>query len=386
MTLTHRTLVAAFLFALLGSAAQTQNAPVPDRVIQFPDVPGYLTLACDFHTHTVFSDGSVWPDIRVQEAMRDGLDAIAVTEHLEYQPNDDDIPNPDRNRPYEIALASARDRGLIVLNGAEITRDMPPGHANAIFVQDANRLLLDDPLAVYREAVRQGAFTFWNHPNWTSQRDDGIATLTEMHLDLIRAGLLHGIEVVNDVTYSDEALQIALDHDLTIIGTSDVHGLIDWQFDVPNGGHRPVTLVFAAERSAAGIREALMRRRTAVWFDNTLIGREELLQPLVAASLQVTDVRYGGRTSVLNVTIENRSDAAYILKNDSPFTFHGRSDVVTLAPHSMTRLQVKTVDRVASLTLAFEVLNAVIAPGTHPRVVLEIAVPGVPSREEPEQP
>ena len=41
--------------------------------------------------HSVFSDGSVWPDIRVEEAKKDGLDVIAITEHLEYQPWKDDI-------------------------------------------------------------------------------------------------------------------------------------------------------------------------------------------------------------------------------------------------------------------------------------------------------
>ena len=50
------------------------------RTIDFPDIPGYQTLLCDFHIHTVFSDGSVWPDIRVQEAVKDGLDAISLTE------------------------------------------------------------------------------------------------------------------------------------------------------------------------------------------------------------------------------------------------------------------------------------------------------------------
>ena len=45
--------------------------------------------------HSVFSDGSVWPDIRVEEAKKDGLDVIAITEHLEYQPWKDDIPHPN---------------------------------------------------------------------------------------------------------------------------------------------------------------------------------------------------------------------------------------------------------------------------------------------------
>ena len=52
-----------------------------DRTIEFPNVTGYKTLVCDLHMHTVFSDGSVWPNIRVQEAKRDGVHVIATTEH-----------------------------------------------------------------------------------------------------------------------------------------------------------------------------------------------------------------------------------------------------------------------------------------------------------------
>ena len=60
--------------------------------INFPDILGYETLKCDFHMHTVFSDGQVWPTTRVDEAVREGLDAIAITDHIEYQPHKDDIP------------------------------------------------------------------------------------------------------------------------------------------------------------------------------------------------------------------------------------------------------------------------------------------------------
>lgn len=49
--------------------------------VNVPDVPGYLTLKCDFHIHTVFSDGKVWPTVRSEEAWREGLEAIAITEH-----------------------------------------------------------------------------------------------------------------------------------------------------------------------------------------------------------------------------------------------------------------------------------------------------------------
>lgn len=344
------------------------------RVIDFPDVQGYETLSVDLHTHTVFSDGSVWPTIRAEEAIRDGLDAVAITDHLEYQPHQDDIPHPNRNRSYEIARASAEGHDLIVINGSEVTREMPPGHANAVFVEDANRLLDDDAMTVFREAERQGAFTFWNHPMWTAQQPSGIASLTDMHRTLIQEGLLDGIEVVNEHTYSAEALQIALDHDLTIVGTSDIHGLIDWDYEVHHGGHRPVTLAFVNERSAEGLQEALQAGRTAVWYDNLLIGREEHVTRLLDAALIIEQAQYQGDTSVLDVHIQNRSDAAFILDRRTDYTFHAQSDVVEIPPHETTRLQVKTETRRGEVTLAFDVLNAVTAPETHPTITWDVSV------------
>lgn len=47
---------------------------------------GFHVLKCDFHTHTIFSDGRVWPTMRVDEAWKDGLDAIAITDHIEVRP------------------------------------------------------------------------------------------------------------------------------------------------------------------------------------------------------------------------------------------------------------------------------------------------------------
>ncbi len=365
-------LLPLFLLGACTLSAQSHATHPHNRAIEFPDVPGYLTLVCDFHQHTVFSDGSVWPDIRIQEALRDSVDAVSMTEHIEYQPHRADIPHPDRNRSYEVAEQRARPYDLIVVNGAEITRDLPPGHCNAIFIQDANKLMVDDSIAVFREANRQGAFTFWNHPNWIAQQPDGLATITDVHRNLIDEGLLHGIEVVNDLTYSDEALQIALDYDLTIMATSDIHGLIDWQFDVPHGGHRPVTLVFTEERSAAAIKAALFDKRTVGWFKNNFIGREEHLIPLINASLEVVKAQYQGISSVLDITIENKSDAGFLLANQSDFSFHDQLDIITLHPNARTTFSVKTETQVDALELPFEVLNAVTAPRTHPEIVLKV--------------
>ena len=51
------------------------------KIVNLPDLPGFVTLKCDLHLHTVLSDGNVWPTVRVGEAYRDGLDAIAITDH-----------------------------------------------------------------------------------------------------------------------------------------------------------------------------------------------------------------------------------------------------------------------------------------------------------------
>ena len=201
MILTPRFLVA--LAVLIGT-----NSLIAQQSF-FKAAEGSHWLSTDLHIHTVFSDGAVWPSIRVEEARREGLDLIAMTEHLEYQPHEEDIPHPDRNRSYAIASGMlSEDEVLQVINGSEITREMPPGHINAVFVKDANALLHSDSLSGIQEANKQGAFVFWNHPNWDAHRSDGIARLEPFHNYLISNKLLHGIEVVNETTFSEEALEI----------------------------------------------------------------------------------------------------------------------------------------------------------------------------------
>lgn len=353
------------IFGLFTLICAGQSNHQHGRVARFPSIPGYLSLSCDFHIHTVFSDGSVWPDIRLQEALKDSLDAFSLTEHLEYQPHKDDLPNPDRNKSFEIVSKLAKPFEILVVKGAEITRGMPPGHNNAIFIKDANKLLKLDSLEVFKEAKNQGAFTFWNHPNWTAQRKDGIARMTDFHKYLINNQLLQGIEVVNDVTYSDEAFQIALDHNLTIMGTSDIHGLVDWQFKVSEGGHRPFTLVFAKEKTEESIREALLSKRTLAYFNHTLIGREEWMLPLVKSAITVVAASYIGTSSILEISLKNNSDTPFLLLNESNFTLHQHTGLITLEPRSVTKLQLKSKAILEKISLPFQVLNAVISPGKY---------------------
>lgn len=110
--------VALAVTCLMSAQAQRRHE------IQVPNPDGYTTLKCDFHMHTVFSDGLVWPTVRVDEAYREGLDAISLTEHIEYRPHKKDIV-ADHNRSYELSQKQAKKLGILLIRGSEITRSMP---------------------------------------------------------------------------------------------------------------------------------------------------------------------------------------------------------------------------------------------------------------------
>ena len=374
-----------------------------DRSIEFPDIENYLTITSDLHTHSVFSDGHVWPNIRVAEAMKDKLDAIAITEHLEYQPHIRYIPNKNRNIAFLEAKKAADESDLIVIAGSEITREMPPGHLNAVFIKDANTLFnidesllpearrrmseavniedlsdeelevadqyalgnLYSPFEALEEAKRQGAFIFWNHPMWGSQANDGVSRLTEMHKQMIAKDLIHGIEVVNTNEYSEEALQIALDNNLAIIGTSDVHELIEWDYDSSKNEHRPVTLILSEERNQNSIKEALLDRRTIVFYKNKLIGKEENLVPLLNSILGFKSLGYRGNTSILRVEISNNSSSDMTLKNLSAYNFSRSDDYIFIPKNETKTIMVKTLEAIKAVKLKFEILNAITAPKKH---------------------
>ena len=399
-----RRLLLSLMLPAAALAHDPAATPPPDeaRLIRFPDPEGYLTLVVDLHTHSVFSDGHVWPRIRVGEALRDGLDALAITEHLEWQPHRADIPHPDRNRAYEDALMAAAGHDLMIVSGSEITRDPPAGHINAVFLDDANALLQleaepesNDPRHYYAAAVNwppeaavkaandQGAFVFWNHPWWSRDNPLAIARLTDFQTRMIDAGMLHGIEVANGDHYAEEAFRIALDHGLTPLGVSDVHNLIDWDYRPSAGEHRPVTLAFATARTKEALREALFEGRTVVWFKELLLGREESVVNLLKAALDVTEARYEPGLEVGRIRISNDSDAPLRLRNLSGYTFPEHGDRIEIPPHGSRLLVVRPGALLEELELYFEVVSALIAPKTHPRlrhrVRMEIPPPPVPA-------
>jgi hypothetical protein len=282
--------------------------------VNFPDILGYQTVICDFHMHTVFSDGLVWPTIRSDEAWREGLDVIAITDHIEYQPYKDDIPS-NFNRASELATDRGEQLDILVIPGSEITRSMPPGHLNAIFIKDADKLNTETWRQAIDAAAEQEAFIFWNHPGWRGQEQDGIAKWYDEHTEILNSKKLHGIEVVNTKEYYPEAHQWCVDKEMTMLSNSDIHNPIQMDYDFPAGEHRPMTLVFAEERSPEAIKEALFAKRTVVYSSNFLYGKKKFLEPLFYNSIYIKNpnvVMEQGQSEFIQIM--NYSDVDYHLQ------------------------------------------------------------------------
>lgn len=340
-------------------------------------------ISSDLHIHSVFSDGAVWPTIRVDEAIRDSIDLISLTEHLEYQSHLSDIPHNNRNRSFQIAGGYVQNRPLAVVHGTEITKPMPPGHFNAIFIKDANKFFdnnkepLDFRKAI-NEANEQEAFVFWNHPMWEANRSDGIAKLDPIHREVINKKLLHGIEVVNFDTFSEEAMQIALDNKLTMMGTSDVHILIDWDFNIKKESyHRPITFIMSENRTIKSIRDALFNGDTFIWYRDLVIGKHKNLKQVIDNNLKVVSKGYGYRdrkVEILQIELINKSVAPISLNYIGDYTFHNDYKFIEIQPKSSKTIYVKTKKVENKVNLEFEILNYVIAPKTNLKTIKTISI------------
>jgi len=348
-------------FALLLLLSPQAGAQVRYE-IEFPDLPGYQTLKCDLHMHTVFSDGLVWPTVRVDEAWRLGLDAIAITDHIEYQPRKNDIPT-NHNRPYELAAGRAREHNLLFPRGAEITRDTPPGHFNAIFVADVDPIETDDFVEAVKRANEQGAFVFWNHQGWKGPEK---GQWLDVHTQLYENKWLHGMEVCNGRSYYRDAHQWCLDRGLTMMGTSDIHQP-DLALRTEPGQHRTMTLVFAKERTVESLHEALRAGRTVVWYEGQLIGRPEWLEPLFDACVDVARPHLRSKNAVW-VRIRNACHADIQLERTGDLG----PATLTLPATATTLVRISTARPGEPMELSYTATNFRIAPEKGLPVTLRI--------------
>jgi len=303
-----------------GLVAQNLNRQVfPDmelknqrRLIEVPDIEGYITLKCDFHMHTIFSDGAVWPETRVEEAWADGLDVIAITDHDIYHPHKEYL-NSNNNTHYKIASESAKEKNIILIQAIEITRKMPPGHFNALFVTDGNIPELNDTsrqafLSSVEKLHNQGAVLFWNHPGWIAQQKDTVKWFG-IHQTLTDKGWLNGIEVFNSNEWYPIALQWAMTKNLAPFANSDVHDAMRFAYNYQDNFIRPMTLVFAKEPTEKSIRQAILDKRTVAWFNGHLAGSEELLGKLFDRSLKIQKL------------YSSKGKTKYQVSNATDFTF-----------------------------------------------------------------
>ncbi|MDZ4058839.1 MAG: hypothetical protein U1D64_02230 [Bacteroidales bacterium] len=264
----------------------------------FPDVGGFKVITCDLHTHTMFSDGLVWPTLRVSEAWTGGLDVLSITDHIEYRPYRNFTIN-DHNTSYEIAKPAAEKAGLILIRGIEITRTQRTiGHFNALFIKDANKIAVDDAKESIIEAKRQGGFVMWNHPGWAVDS----TYIKEFQADLFKDGLIDGIEVFNNSEFYPRVLSWAVDMNLAIIATSDVHGNVESGTLRELGFERPLTLLLVKEKSEKGVREALDNRRTLAWFQNMIAAKEDIAKQFVDANIVARKVMADEKFSYVNIT------------------------------------------------------------------------------------
>ena len=268
----------------------------PKRVITIPNVGEYQVLKGDFHIHTMFSDGTVWPQERITEAVGNGLDVIAITDHIEYRPHvgGNGIKLRDQNDDHEIAYNLAKpvaDREkLILVRGTEITKStMPPGHFNSLFHQETGPIAAEvsDYRKMLEAAVKQGGFILWNHPGWQAPTSGGIENgapilFTEVHEQLRKDGLLHGVEGFNHYEYYPNVCDWCEEKELAIFANSDIHGS-EFNTYGSRNRKRPITLVLAKERTHDSVKEAFFAGRTIAWFADRIVGREKFVRPLLEA-------------------------------------------------------------------------------------------------------
>lgn len=332
------------------------------REIQFPDIPGFKTIICDFHTHTVFSDGYVWPTVRMDEAWREGIDAVAVTDHIEYQPHSDYV-STDHNASYEVARPAARRNKIMLIKGTEITRGTPPGHFNAVFIKDVDPIHTGEFLDAVGAAIKQGGFVFWNHPGWKGPE---LGRWQEVHQTLYDKKWLGGVEVLNGTSYYPLAHEWCLEKGLAMLGNSDFHQP-SMHKRTENADHRALTLVFAEEFTQDAIQDALNAARTAAWDQNRIIGREEHLAPLFNASIQVFAPHHKDGGS-LWIEMKNNSHLTYELKRTGDIG----PESITLEADASIIVRLESVERNAEITLEYTAENVLIAPNKGLPVTLTI--------------
>lgn len=353
----------------------------PDRVnIVLPQVNGYNVYKADLHIHTFYSDGHVSPQFRVCEAWYDGLDVLAITEHIEYRSLEKDmiefmkgyvkknveaanwniVSDPadgrgiqtDLDMSVRLAQKEAEKFGLTIIPGAEISRTPETiGHFNVLFTTDNDAIYHPDPIESMKNAKAQGALVIHNHPGWKRSSLDMI----EFEKKIYPMGILDGIEVMNQLDFYPRALERAKEYGLYVTSNTDMH-TSTYEYYRLNGALRNMTLIFAKDKSLESLKEALKARRTLAYSFGTIAGDEQLLKDFFNASVACEVI-----------AVDEKGNRTYELRNNTslPYTLNLGTDPLVLDSFAVVKKIVES-----DQTLRIEVMNMWYGEDSHP--VIEI--------------
>ena len=215
-------------------------------------IGNYHVLAVDFHVHTFPQTWSTLsPFETVIEARRHALDAIAITPH---------------NAVWGAKLGrwfAERTGGPIVIIGEEITT--PHFHMLGIGItKTVPRLPV---LATIREIHRQGGVAIVAHPY-----PDVWPAFDQAALDALDGAEVVRFEALHDERAAELLSTFYEKGSFAAIGSSDFHGVADI------GAAR--TFVFAHDRTAVSIVEAVRAGRTVTYNGDRAYGDPALLELL----------------------------------------------------------------------------------------------------------
>src|SRR5690606_12083342 len=133
-----------------------------------------------------------------------------------------------------------------------------------------------------------------------------------VHRKFIESGLIQGVEVANGVNFHPAAIDIALEHGLAMLGTSDTHRYGASELVRADLPHRTMTLFLTKDRTVEAIKEAVQQRRTVAVYRQALIGREAMLEELLRNVLIMRPATQG------SVTRDHPRSIAVSLENAGP--------------------------------------------------------------------
>lgn len=349
-------ILAAAVFVASSAMAQTVQTPTMGKTgirlynqpahrteIILPQVKGYNIYKGDFHVHTIYSDGEVTPRERVREAWYDGLDIIAITDHLELRSYEKFMlkahaPYNKDGKPYEYIRGGAGNKKdhttpiycdldatyaeaaqyvkneeipVMVLRGTEIWRNPSVvGEYNAFFLKDITDIAKPDIIESLKAAKEQGAVIIHNHPGWRRKTMDK----SEIQEKIYAEKLVDGIEVVNGSTLYPKMVDRCVNENLTIFANTDLHRTSGQYY--PRGGEifRTMTFILAKECTEKAIKDALLKHRTIGYSHNHLVGEEMWLNEFLNAAVDCKVVAVNEKKGHRAFQLTNHCSVPFILR------------------------------------------------------------------------